>query len=622
MFPQKFDIILAFGFGVIRLAVVVGGGPQSLLMTQCCHFVVIHHYSVENSGLLPEELKLDSLHALLPPAVDVSLVQLVAFLVLQEIDSADLFHRYVGAASAPVGPFFEKDVNQTNHPDVNSQPTEGWPLWNDRQTFAGIAGYFDCQPETKGYNYQELQDRGCESVISGVPHPLAINLVFGDQVLNSTVDKSTISKFTQTLRFTEGHTRWDYTWSPMGTNISFDISYATFASKLRPNVFTTQLHVTPQGGGAQVTVVDLLDGRSAVRSDLGEKGIDGKSIYVSNHPWGLPDITAWSFSTLVSDKLTNLEPQQMTPNLESVSDMSVSQQWDANLINGMTAVFTKFAGVASSDKFDDPRSTALGASIQASEDGWDVLFSEQKAIWNRIMDRNLITDYRDPVTGKLPVNETLIEKLQAAAVADRYYIMQNLVEPSMKHLADNGVAVGGLTSDTYGGMVFWDQEMWIFPGIAITSPDYAKQMIMSRIKHYAQAKANSQEDYVQEQYKFDNESVLYPWTTGRFGNATATGPVLNYEYHINPDIALAMNQYLAVTGDEEFYQKELWPVVQSVGQTISGLLEKDGDRWSIRNMTDPDEYAVSDISHLNILSCPTPYSNFLFVFFFTLLALN
>jgi hypothetical protein len=37
-------------------------------------------------------------------------------------------------------------------------------------------------------------------------------------------------------------------------------------------------------------------------------------------------------------------------------------------------------------------------------------------------------------------------------------------------------------------------------------------------------------------------------------------------------------------------------VVNSVTHTIAALLQKDGDGWSLNNMTDPDEYAVS---HLN-----------------------
>jgi len=117
-------------------------------------------------------------------------------------------------------------------------------------------------------------------------------------------------------------------------------------------------------------------------------------------------------------------------------------------------------------------------------------------------------------------------------------------------------------------------------------------VLKSRLKMFPQAKKNTQMLYVQEKYRFNNKTALYPWTSGRFGNATATGPVMNYEYHVNTDIAISMFQYLAITGDEAYFENELWPVVESIGQSMVTLMVKDGAKWSIRNMTDPDEYAV------------------------------
>jgi trehalose/maltose hydrolase-like predicted phosphorylase len=53
----------------------------------------------------------------------------------------------------------------------------------------------------------------------------------------------------------------------------------------------------------------------------------------------------------------------------------------------------------------------------------------------------------------------------------------------------------------------------------------------------------------------NNKSVLYPWTSGRYGNATSTGPALDYEYHINYVIALSMLKDRAITGDEKHFKE-------------------------------------------------------------------
>jgi len=509
---------------------------------------------------------------------------------------------YLSAAVASAGPFFEKDFNHTNHHvGPESDVNEGWPLWNNRQTFSTVSGFWDCQPTTPGYNYPELQRLGCESVISGLPHPLALHLIIGDTILNATVDPSTITNFRQTLSFKDGITRWTYTWSPNNTHVAFDIEYTTLASRERMNIAATELRVTPRGGNYNATIVDVLDGRSAVRSFLGSKGLYdfANTIYVSSHPDGLPYVEAFTVSrTNVSNGYTDSSSRRMVTHPAFDGNMTIGQEWDTRLLDGKTAVFQKFVGVASSDKFSNPEFAASMASLVAYQTGFDNILSEHTQSWNKLMGRNFITSYRNPETGKLPENETTLEALQIGATADYYFIMQNLLPEDGQNYNDNGISVGGLTSDTYGGMIFWDQETWVFPAIAVTRPEYARQIIKYRLKLYKQAKSNTQMPYVQDNlhHSFDNNSALYPWTSGRFGNATATGPALNYEYHLNSDIVLSIFQYLRITGDKSFFHQECWPVVESIGHSIASVLFRDGDGWSIENMTDPDEYAVSNFS--------------------------
>jgi trehalose/maltose hydrolase-like predicted phosphorylase len=349
-------------------------------------------------------------------------------------------------------------------------------------------------------NYPELQQYGCESVISGTPYPLSLHLVVGDRILNSTTaDEKTVQNYKQSLRFQDGLTQWSYTWAPGSTNLSFDIAFAVFMSRVRPNVAATQLRVTPLGGNCTAKILDLLDGRSAKRSFLGQKGMSNStpSIYVSSHPNGLPNVEAWTVSSAnIPDGYAIKASRQIAPLTESPDSMTIGQQWGVHLIDGETAVFQKFIGIASSDKFENASFTAHLASARALEDGWDKLLLEHTKAWNNLMRRNFITGYRDPRTGKLPENDSIIEKFQIAAVADLYFIMQNLLPEVDQNLNDNGISVGGLTSDDYGGMLLWDQELWMYPPIAICDPQYARQVLKSRLKLFPQAKKNTQMLYV------------------------------------------------------------------------------------------------------------------------------
>ena len=79
--------------------------------------------------------------------------------------------------------------------------------------------------------------------------------------------------------------------------------------------------------------------------------------------------------------------------------------------------------------------------------------------------------------------------------------MQNLLPDDGFGSNVDGTSVGGLSSSACSRMLFWDQDFWIYDPIAITNPDYARQILNSRVKLYSQALSNAQADYVQEKYK-------------------------------------------------------------------------------------------------------------------------
>lgn len=417
----------------------------------------------------------------------------------------------------------------------------------------------------------------------------------GDSVLNSTVDRETIGDFTQNCILKDGVTQWNYVWAPKNTKVLFDIEYVVFISRDKTNVGATQLRVTPQGGNYNASIIDLLDGRSAERSHLVDKEMmpETPQVYVGIHPEGLSHVTAYIVSTANVSNGYTIESSRRLSSYEN--DMTIGQEWDVQLVNGETAVFQKFIGVASSDKFLPPFTTAETSSSNSAKKGWDATLAESTKAWNNLMKRNLVADYRDPSTGKLPKSPPFIEKLQAAAVVDRYIILSNLIPEDGKGLNNFGVSPVGLAADSYGGKIFWDQDTWIFPAMAAMSPDYAVQIPKSRVKQWEDAKANAHMLYVKEGnpgYDFDSDAVLYPWVSGRYANATATGPAKDYQYHLNTDIALSMLQARRITGNETLFKEEFWPVINSVAHTMTTLLQKDGNGWSVFNATDPDEYAV------------------------------
>jgi len=490
------------------------------------------------------------------------------------------------------------DRNVTNHD--GELPREGWPLFNRRQTFATVANFFASLKELPGYNYPELRKLGYESVIAGIPHFLGLKLAIGDQIYDSSMDLETIIDFETTWNLKDGINTWRLTWTPKDLNISLNIETTTLVHRTQEHRAATQMQVTAHGGDVNCTVIDIFDGRSAVRSKLQRKGLfdNTPSMHISLHPEGQPNVTAYLTSTAnVSNGYTGESSRRLVEDLSNSNNMTIGQAWDVHLMEGKPAIFVKFVGIASTDEFPAAENISQEESLGAYRDGFDAILEPHIKEWNKIMARNHFTNYRDPVNGRLPENDTVITAFQANAAVDHFTMMQTLRTPG-KGQADTGVAVGGLYSDTYGGMTYWDQDVWMLPAIVHTAPQHARQMVLARAKQLPQAKANVQAEYVQAEYKFPKEAALFPWSAGKFGNATATGPVLNYEYHSNAGIALANFEYLYATGDEDFFRDRLWNTTLAIGYAFDTLMIPDGNGYSIFNMTGPDEFHVSDSQYL------------------------
>ncbi|KAH7356788.1 glycoside hydrolase family 65 protein [Rhexocercosporidium sp. MPI-PUGE-AT-0058] len=497
-----------------------------------------------------------------------------------------LSNGYTGASLAAAGPFFEVDVNQTDA--SGTQPSNGWPLYSTRISFATVAGFFDLQDNATGTNYPWLNQYGWESFIAGIPHASAIVYKFGDDFLDANVSNKTISNFSSKLSFKTGVAKWAYTWTPESCGASFNVSYSAIYSRERPNVLAVKATIIPSAD-ISGTVTDLLDGRSAVRSYLNSKGLDDDSqiVYTSVHPNGLSNVTAWIVSGAnFSNGYTDLASRAVADGcFVGTNETTMGQTFNISLKAGEPATFYKYVGIASNDKFADAEGTARASQKLAQEDGWDTLVLEHADAWGKIMTEDSIDNFTDPVTGQLPDNPD-IKLLQIASVANAYYLLQAL-QPDGSGLNDESISVGGLVSDSYAGLRFWDADYWMAAGLNIAFPGWSKQISNLRIKQYAQAVANAAFN------NFPNGSALYSWTTGRYGNCTGTGPCVDYQYHLNHDIAFNLIQEYNITKNETWFNNGPKQIIESVATSVSELLKlnETTQKFDIYNMTDPDEYA-------------------------------
>ncbi|KAI5291363.1 hypothetical protein KEM54_005165 [Ascosphaera aggregata] len=506
---------------------------------------------------------------------------------------------YIGISLAAAGPFFEVDV------PVNGESLSGWPLFTERQTFATVAGFWDSEPSLNASNFPWLNQYGGESVISGIPHwgGIIVDLDDGTNFLSAEVSSETISNFTSIYDFKRGLVDWQYIWTPKDRNVSFLVEYQIFAHRLNASVGAVQLSITPSHD-IDVTVANVIEGAAAVRSNHVASGQDGDAIYSSVSPYGLQNVTAYIYAIMdtipasSSSRALLHEKPYMRNNASTVADAL-----QVKLTAGETTTFAKYVGIASSDDLAEPKNFAKGAAVKAHSQGIDALRRAHIEEWREIFPEDSVDDFTDPETGLLPNNMDIIEAA-IMAVVNPYYLLQNTitenersaVQASIDHFS---VSVGGLTSDAYGGMIFWDSDIWMQPGLVAAFPESSQSFTNYRVVKYKQALANSRTVFAssKNQTHIPSDAAFYPWTSGRFGNCTGTGPCFDYEYHLNGDIALEFINEWVTTGDDDFFNQTLLPIFNSIATGYASVVEKNGSTYTLTNMTDPntkryqDEYA-------------------------------
>lgn len=504
-----------------------------------------------------------------------------------------LANGYLGINLAAAGPFFEVDT------PVNGDMISGWPLFSRRQTFATVSGFWDAQPTTNGSNFPWLYQYGGESVISGVPHWAGLTVDAGEgQVLDASVDASRISDFSSSMDFKTGVLSWNYTWTPT-TSSPLSVAYTVLVHKLLVNQAAVQLRLTA-AEDTNVTVTDVLQGDCAVRTDFVDKGSeeDGNVIWTAVRPNGIDDVAAYIYSTLSGDGIKTTQKITDSPSI-GANQSSIAQSAQLSLKSGSTISITKYIGGASTDAFPDPQATARNASSSAAATGFDRLLQSHKAEWASILTPDSVDDY-SLEDGTLPSDPYIVEE-QIVAVTNPFQLLQNTIGThsirasgnNNSMLNANSISVGGLGSDSYAGLVFWDADIWMSSGLVVAFPDAAKTTVDYRARLFPQAQKNVEMAFSSSQNetgKFSNGSgAVFPWTSGRFGNCTATGPCFDYEYHINGDIGLDLYNYYVVTGDMDTFSKDYFPVYEGIATFYSELvsLNKSSGQYTLSNATDP-----------------------------------
>jgi len=165
-----------------------------------------------------------------------------------------------------------------------------------------------------------------------------------------------------------------------------------------------------------------------------------------------------------------------------------------------------------------------------------------------------------------------------------------LAELAMAVGRDGKSSIGakGQTGEGYEGHVFWDADLYVMPVFAFTRPEIARAMLAWRISKLAAARDNAR--------AMGHEAgALYPWRTIGGHECSSYFPAGSAQYHINADIAYALETYLAATGDRSLLDAGGAAMLVETARIWLAIGYHDaarGDAFVINRVTGPDEYSA------------------------------
>ncbi|SCU79072.1 LAMI_0A07206g1_1 [Lachancea mirantina] len=486
---------------------------------------------------------------------------------------------YIGSRIPNVGLGYALDTLNiwTANSSVPGALDNGWPLRNQRFAGAFVSDFYCLEPKLNSTNFPELDDDGYSTVLSAIPQwtDLQFSVRNGSLKFSAQdVRLEDVTNYHQNLSMQTGVVSTELDWLGF---LHVKSSVLAHRSKHSLGIVTLELNVNP---GWDVDEVDLelcdcLNYTTARRVALQDIGHDSGGIYMTVNPDNVPYSSASiysSFELLYDGERSGKSEFRFDDNRTTISQcVSVKLEADGPILKA-----NKFTGIMSTEYGDGRRDQTnlefARSVVKESLGSCHKLTESNRAAWEAL--------YSDAHI-EIP-SDSLLE---LAARSSLYHLLANTRRFNVSAERGLPMPVSGLSSDSYGGMVFWDADIWMMPSLLPFFPEIARHIVNYRNGTHQQAVLNAQ--------KYDYSGALYPWTSGRFANCTSTGPCVDYEYHVNFDIAMAsFLMYLNGEG-EDYLRYTTWPLVRDAAKFFAEYVQINHTtgQYETFNLTDPDEYA-------------------------------
>lgn len=262
----------------------------------------------------------------------------------------------------------------------------------------------------------------------------------------------------------------------------------------------------------------------------------------------------------------------------------IHEMWDNNMHlmkfgktikAGETYRFSIAGSSITSAHHDDPLNEAERLTIYAKLEGRDRLLKFHENAWNVLWKSDITIEAASPAYA----GET------AQAQQDIHSMLYHLYSFTREGTALSPSPMG-LSGLGYNGHVFWDTELWMYPGILVLHPELAKSMMEYRFQRLEAAKRNA--------FSKGFKGAMFPWESAETGVEETpvwalSGP---FEHHITACVGIAAWNYYCVTQDKAWLKEKGYPILSATADFWASRVERNGPgKYDINNVVAADEWA-------------------------------
>jgi protein-glucosylgalactosylhydroxylysine glucosidase len=254
----------------------------------------------------------------------------------------------------------------------------------------------------------------------------------------------------------------------------------------------------------------------------------------------------------------------------------IHEMWDNNM---HLMKFAKKLNAGSSYTF-----SIAGSSITSAHHADPLNEAERLTIYAKLEGAKRLIAFHKKAWAALWTSDIVIDG-DAQAQQDVHSMLYHLYSFTREGTALSPSPMG-LSGLGYNGHVFWDTELWMYPGLLVLHPEIAKSMVEYRFQRLEAAKRNA--------FSVGYKGAKFPWESAETGVEETpvwalSGP---FEQHITACVGIAAWNYYCVTQDKEWLQEKGWPILKETANFWASRVERNGpNQFEIKNVVAADEWA-------------------------------